>query len=112
MAYRGPKTDLTRGVLQKKLASKAYRTIGGVARNSIANRAIVEHLDNLHTKVEITELIRKMKFGSIIPPPTLPNTIPRLIRSGVRKSTAMSLAPESKQFKKHIGSAIAEQVRS
>ena len=36
-----PKTDLTRGVSQKKLASEAYRAIGGVARNSIANRAIV-----------------------------------------------------------------------
>ena len=36
-------TDLTRGVSQKKLASEAYRAIGGVARNSIANRAIVGH---------------------------------------------------------------------
>ena len=33
-----PKTDLTRGASQKKLASEAYRVIGGVARNSIANR--------------------------------------------------------------------------
>ena len=32
-----------KGVSQKKLASEAYRTIGGVARNSIANRAIVGH---------------------------------------------------------------------
>ena len=31
------------GVLQSKPASEAYRTIGGVARNSIANRAIVGH---------------------------------------------------------------------
>ena len=37
------KTDLTRGVSQKKLASEAYRATGGVARNSIANRAIVGH---------------------------------------------------------------------
>ena len=49
MAHRNPKTDLTRGVWQKKLASEAYRAIGGVARNSIANRAIVGHsaLDSL-----------------------------------------------------------------
>ena len=39
IAYRSPKTGLTRGVSQKKLASEAYRAIGGVARNSIANRA-------------------------------------------------------------------------
>ena len=43
VAHRNPKTDLTRGVSQTKLASKAYRAIGGVARNSIANRAIVGH---------------------------------------------------------------------
>ena len=30
-----------KGVSQKKLASEAYRAIGGVARNSIAKRAIV-----------------------------------------------------------------------
>ena len=36
------KTGLTReGESQKKLASEAYRATGGVARNSIANRAIV-----------------------------------------------------------------------
>ena len=29
MAYRSPKTSLTRGVSQKKLASEAYRAIGG-----------------------------------------------------------------------------------
>ena len=34
IAYRSPKTDLTRGVSQKNLASEAYRAIGGVARNS------------------------------------------------------------------------------
>ena len=28
------------GVSQKKLASEAYRAIGGVARNGIANRAL------------------------------------------------------------------------
>ena len=41
MAYRSPKTDLTRRASQKKkkLASEAYGAIGGVARNSIANRA-------------------------------------------------------------------------
>ena len=44
MAYRGPKTDLTRGASQKKLASEAYRAIGGVTRNSISNRAIVATL--------------------------------------------------------------------
>ena len=43
MAYRSPKTDLTRGISQKKLASEAYRAVGGVARNSIANRAKVGH---------------------------------------------------------------------
>ena len=43
MAYRSPKTGLTRGVSQKKLAPEAYRAIGGVTRNSIANRAIVGH---------------------------------------------------------------------
>ena len=37
------KTDLTRGASQKKLATEAYRAIGGVARNSIANHAIVGH---------------------------------------------------------------------
>ena len=37
------KTGLTRGVSQKKLASEAYRAIGGVARSSVANRAIVGH---------------------------------------------------------------------
>ena len=31
------------GASQKKLASEAYRAIGGVARNSIANRATVGH---------------------------------------------------------------------
>ena len=29
MAYRNPKTDLTRGASQKKLPSEAYRTKGG-----------------------------------------------------------------------------------
>ena len=43
MAYRNPKTDLSRGLSQKKLASEDYRAIGGVARNSIANRALVGH---------------------------------------------------------------------
>ena len=43
MAYRNPKTGLTRGVSQTKLASKAYRFTGGVAQNSIANRTIVGH---------------------------------------------------------------------
>ena len=37
------KTDPTRGVSQKKLASETYRAIGGVAQDSIANRAIVGH---------------------------------------------------------------------
>ena len=32
-----------KGASQKELASEAYRAIGGVARNSIANRAIVGH---------------------------------------------------------------------
>ena len=53
MAYRNPKTDLTREVSQKKLASEAYRAIGCIARNSIANRPIVWH---------------EAKFGP--PPPT------------------------------------------
>ena len=37
------KTDLTRGLSQEELASEAYRATSGVARNSIANRAIVGH---------------------------------------------------------------------
>ena len=37
------KIGLTRGVSQKKAASEAHRAIGGVARNSIANRDIVGH---------------------------------------------------------------------
>ena len=37
------KLDLTRGVSQKELGSEAYRATGGVARNSIANRAPVGH---------------------------------------------------------------------
>ena len=32
-----------KGASQKKIASEAYRAIGGIARNSIANRAIVGH---------------------------------------------------------------------
>ena len=32
-----------RGASQKKLASEAYRATGGIARNSIANRAFVGH---------------------------------------------------------------------
>ena len=43
MAYRNPKTGLTRGASQNKLASEAYRAIGVVARNSLANRAIMGH---------------------------------------------------------------------
>ena len=43
MAYRSPRTDLRRGVSQKKLAPEAYRALGGVARNSVASRAIVGH---------------------------------------------------------------------
>ena len=35
------KDSLGGGASQKKLASEAYRAIGGVARNSIANRALV-----------------------------------------------------------------------
>ena len=43
MADRSPKTGLRGGVSQEKFASEAYRALGGVARNSIANRAIVGH---------------------------------------------------------------------
>ena len=43
IAYGRPKTDLTSGVSQRKLASGAYRAIGGVTRNSLANHAIVGH---------------------------------------------------------------------
>ena len=42
-AYRSAKTGLGGGASKKKLASEAYRAIGGVARNSIANRAIAGH---------------------------------------------------------------------
>ena len=46
------KTDLTRGVSQKKLASEACRATGGVARNNIANRAEVGHYKvQAHPKV-------------------------------------------------------------
>ena len=42
VAYRNPKTGLARGYRRKKqLASEAYRAIGGIAPNSIANRAIL-----------------------------------------------------------------------
>ena len=43
MAYRSPKTDLTRRISQKKLASEAYGAIGGIAQNSISNRALLRH---------------------------------------------------------------------
>ena len=43
MAYRNLKAGLGRRVSQKKLASEAYCAAGGVARNSVANRAIVGH---------------------------------------------------------------------
>ena len=36
-------TSRNKGVSQKEVSSEAYRAIGGVARNSIANRAIVGH---------------------------------------------------------------------
>ena len=42
-AYRSPKTGLGGRVSQKRLASEAYRVLGGIACNSIANRAIVGH---------------------------------------------------------------------
>ena len=41
MVYRNPKTGLGRRASQKKLSSEAYCAIGGVARNSVANRAKV-----------------------------------------------------------------------
>ena len=47
MVYCSPKTGLGRRVSQKKLASGAYRAIGGVARKSIANRATVGHKGTL-----------------------------------------------------------------
>ena len=37
------KERANKGASQEKLASKAYRAIGGIARNSIANRTIVGH---------------------------------------------------------------------
>ena len=43
MVYRNPKTSLGRRALQIKLASEAYRAIGSVAQNSVANRAVVGH---------------------------------------------------------------------
>ena len=43
MAYRNPKTGLGGRVSEKKLASEAFRAIGGIAWNSIANPAIVGH---------------------------------------------------------------------
>ena len=36
MAYRGPKTDLTRGVSQKKLASEAYRAGRGASHEIVS----------------------------------------------------------------------------
>ena len=59
------------GVSQKKLASDAYRAIGGVARNSIANRAIVGHQgppENRKSTDKITE--KKSPRSSAGPPPT------------------------------------------
>ena len=41
VAYPSPKTGLGRGASQKKLAPEAYCAIGAVARNSLANRALV-----------------------------------------------------------------------
>ena len=35
------------GIAEKKLASEAYRALGGVARTSAANRAIVGHHKDL-----------------------------------------------------------------
>ena len=50
MAFRNPKTGLKgEGVSQKKLASEAYRSIGGTAWNSIANGA------TMNTKVSLVE---------------------------------------------------------
>ena len=43
VACRSPKTGLTRGVSQKKLAPEAYRAVGGVVRNCATNRAILGH---------------------------------------------------------------------
>ena len=43
MAYRNRRTALTKGAPQKNLASEAYHAKRGVARNSIADRAIVGH---------------------------------------------------------------------
>ena len=43
MAYRNPKTGLGGGGIAEKLASEAYRATGGIAWNSIANRATAGH---------------------------------------------------------------------
>ena len=44
MACRNPKTGLNKwGIAEKGLPLKPYRAIGGIARNSIANRATVGH---------------------------------------------------------------------
>ena len=43
MLDRNPNTGLGRRALEKGLASEAYRAIGGVAGNGIANCAIVGH---------------------------------------------------------------------
>ena len=44
MAFRNPKTVAEQGGIAEKLASEAYRAMGGVARKIIANRAIVGKL--------------------------------------------------------------------
>ena len=55
-----------KGVWQKKLASEAYRAIGGVARNSIANRAIAGHY---HTKFvsQMSPVETPFKFDRVTP---------------------------------------------
>ena len=66
MADRNPKTGLTTGVSQKKLASEAYRAIGGVARNAIANHAIVGHKDHLSHAPAETALQKDAKMVTFL----------------------------------------------
>ena len=58
-----PKAGLGRRVSQKKLASEAYRAIGGVARNSIANHAIVGSI--CLQVLDKQQIMHKSKFATL-----------------------------------------------
>ena len=71
MAYRSPKTGLGGRGSQEKLASEAYRTIGGIAWNRMSNRAILGHKRSSLWKGSFVEnlLIRGQILYTPTPPP-------------------------------------------